>query len=146
MFEQFPGTVHVVCAEHHIRPRRAPLHDVAILLGEASRHHDLAAVFEFLPRLEVAEVAVELVVGVLADAAGVDDDNVSLSLVGHRNETVGIEQPSDSLGVVFVHLAPVGAHDIGAGHGREGYRRCPASIRHGIDSPLGRVRVVGDLP
>ena len=39
---------------------------------------------QLLPRLQVAEVAVELVVGVLADAAGVEHDDVGVGLVVDR--------------------------------------------------------------
>ena len=60
---------------------------------------------------------VELVVGVLTDAARVEHDDVGrLEIVG-RLHAVGDEQARDPLGVVLVHLAPVGAHEEAAGHG-----------------------------
>ena len=116
-------------------------HDVAILLGEAARHDDLAPVARGLPRLQVAEVAVELVVGVLADAARVEHDHVGVGLVGGRHQTVGLEQPGDALGVVLVHLAPVGADDVGAGHGPEAsgpHRRRGTSRRRSRNGPFAR--------
>ena len=62
-------------------------------------------------------MAVELVVGVLPDAARVEHDDVGrLEIVG-RLHAVGDEQPGDPLRVVLVHLAPVGAHEEAAGHG-----------------------------
>ena len=71
-------------------------------------------------RLQVAELAVELVVGVLPDAAGVEHDDVGVVLRGGRHQAVGLEQPGDALGVVLVHLAPVGADGVGpGGHGRK---------------------------
>ena len=74
-------------------------------------HDDLAAVLVALPRLQVSEVAVELVVGVLADAAGVEDDHVGVGLGVGAHEAVGLEQAGDPLGVVLVHLAPVGTNE-----------------------------------
>src|SRR5690606_2074152 len=74
-----------------------------------------------LPRTQVAEVAVELVVGVLADAARVEHDDVGVVLRLGADEPVGLEQAGDAFRVVLVHLAPVGAHDIAAGHARQGY-------------------------
>ncbi len=68
---------------------------------------------------ELAEVAVELVVGVLAHRAGVEDDDVrdGGALGGRDAREVdvagGLEQPGEALGVVHVHLAPVGAHVVG---------------------------------
>ena len=60
-------------------------HAVLVLLRQAAGHDDLAAVLLALPRLQVPEVAVQLVVGVLADAARVEDDHVGVVLgVGAR--------------------------------------------------------------
>ena len=60
------------------------------------------------------EVAVELVVGVLADRAGVEDDHVGLLADGHGGVPGILEQAGEALGVVDVHLAPVGADLVGA--------------------------------
>ena len=51
---------------------------VAVLLGQAAADHDLQPGRCVLQRLQVAEGAVELVVGVLPDAAGVEDDDVGV--------------------------------------------------------------------
>ena len=67
-----------------------------------------------LDRREVAEVAVELVVGVLPHRAGVEDDDVGLLVVGRGDVPRLLEQPGEPLGVVDVHLAPVGADLVGA--------------------------------
>ncbi len=64
---------------------------------------------------KVAEVAVELVVGVLPDAAGVEHDHVGVVEPVGGLHAVGLEQPGEPLRVVLVHLAPVGAHDVAAG-------------------------------
>ena len=61
-----------------------------------------------------AEVAVELVVRVLAHRAGVEDDDVRLAL-GDGHKTRLFEESGHPLGVVDVHLAAESAHLIGAG-------------------------------
>ena len=69
----------------------------------------------------MAEGAVELVVGVLPDAAGVEHHHVGVVDAVGRDQPVGLEQPRDPLGVVLVHLAPEGADEEAArlGHARQ---------------------------
>jgi len=114
--QQIDGSVHVVGAEHDI-DMTGPLADrVPVLLGETSADHDLETRSGGLDRLEVTEGAVELVVGVLADAAGVEDDDVGVIERGGGLHAVGLEQPGDALGVVLVHLTPEGADQVLLGH------------------------------
>ena len=103
-----------------IMPVSYPLLDeVAVLLGHAAPHRDLHALVAILARLQVTERAVELVVGVLADAAGVEHDDVGGVLRRGRDEAVGLEEAGDALGVVLVHLAPEGPDEVAlAGSGR----------------------------
>ena len=54
---------------------------------------------------QLAEARVELLLGALADAAGVDDDDVGVGRVVGRLEAGLLEQPRHPLGVVDVHLA-----------------------------------------
>ena len=68
-----------------------------------------------LDRAQVAEVAVEAVVGVLPDRAGVEHDDVGRVGVGGPHVAGVLQQAGDALGVVHVHLAAVGAHVVGAG-------------------------------
>ena len=53
----------------------------------------------------VAEVRGEALVGLLADRAGVEDEDVGLVLRRRLPEPEVLEQPPDALGVVRVHLA-----------------------------------------
>ena len=53
---------------------------------------------------EFAETRIELLLGVLADAAGVDDDDVGIGVVDCRLVAGLIEQPGHTLRVVNVHL------------------------------------------
>ena len=80
--EQHGQRADVVGAEHDVDPRR-PLGDRrAVLLRQAAADCDLHAGVRGLHRQQVAEVAVEPVVGVLPDRAGVEDDDVRVGAVG----------------------------------------------------------------
>src|SRR5660397_48551 len=81
---------------------------------------------QLLERLRPSEVSVELVVGVLTDAARVEDDDVGLLQVGRRLHPVGHQEAGDALGIVLVHLAAEGADVESA---RLGHR--PTSVRGG---------------
>jgi hypothetical protein len=69
----------VVRAEDHIDPRRLAQQRLPVLLGQAATDRDLHVGVAALARGQVAEVAVQLVVGVLADGAGVEDHHVGVS-------------------------------------------------------------------
>src|SRR5205823_1026829 len=99
----------VVGAEHDVDMAGPLAYPLAVLLGEASTDGDLEIRAALLQRLQTTQVAVELVVGVLPDAARVQDHDVGgLDVVG-RLETVGSQQTGDPLRVVLVHLAPEGS-------------------------------------
>jgi hypothetical protein len=121
--QQLDGPVHVVGAHDDVDVTGPGLDEVAVLLGQAAAHDDLEPGPGVLLRLQVTELAVELVVGVLTDAAGVEDHHVGVVLGRGGHEAVGLQQPGEPLGVVLVHLAPVGADGVGpGGHGQKGYR------------------------
>src|SRR5207302_1494942 len=82
--------------------------ELPVLLGQASPDGDLEVGPAPLQRLQVAEVPVELVVGVLPDAAGVEHDEVGLVGGADRLHPLLREQPGEALRVVLVHLAPEG--------------------------------------
>jgi hypothetical protein len=62
-----------------------------VLLGQATGDRDLKVGPLLLERLQVPEVAVQLVVGVLADAAGVEHDDVGIGQGGGPDQTVGLQ-------------------------------------------------------
>lgn len=127
--EQGRQRTDVVRAEHHVHPRGATEDDVLVLLGEAAADGDLHAGAALLDRGEVREVAVQLVVGVLADGAGVEHDQVRV-VVGVGPHVPGVfEETRDALGIVHVHLAAVGSDLITA-------HRAGALV--GADSRLGQ--------
>ncbi|MDQ0574993.1 hypothetical protein QFZ29_001216 [Agromyces albus] len=82
--EQARERPHVVRAEDDVDPWRLLEDDVLVLLREAAAHRDLHAGVAALDAREVTQVAVELVVSVLADGARVDDHDVGLGAVGRH--------------------------------------------------------------
>ena len=128
-----------VGADHHVDPRCLPLDQALILLREAAAHDDLEIGMPVLDRLQVPQVPVELVVGVLPDRAGVQHDHARLVDVVGGQHAVGHQQPSDALGIVLVHLAPEGADQVSAVHGTEGIRT-PDERAAGAHGAAARIR------
>ena len=111
----------VVGPEHDVDLTR-PLDDqVTVLLRQAAAYRDLEVGTAFFQALQPPELAVQLVVGVLAHAARVEHDDVGLvDLVGGLHP-VGGEEPGDPLGIVLVHLTSERADVEAAGlaHARQ---------------------------
>ena len=105
----------VVGAEDDVHPGRAARDLAAVLLRQAAADRDLHARPGVLHRAEVAEVAVELVVRVLPDRAGVEHDDVRGGAGGRAPVARVLQQAGQPLGVVHVHLAAVGADLVRAG-------------------------------
>ena len=122
---------HVVGAVHHVDPRGA-LRDLGALhLGQAAAHRDLHAVL--LLRQQMTQVPVQPVGRVLADRAGVEHDDVRDLVLARGPVTRLVQQAGQALGVVRVHLAPVGADLVGPAAcchtNRIGARRVSVSAR-----------------
>ncbi len=100
----------VVGAEDGVDMRRTLEQQLTVLLGEAASNGDLQTGAPLLDRLQLAEVPVQPVVGVLADAAGIEHDDVCLFQVVGSRHAVGCEHRGDALRVVLVHLAPEGTN------------------------------------
>src|SRR5690606_9923875 len=137
-FEQGRERAHVVGSEDHIDPWRLLEDDVLVFLGEASAHGDLHALVVALGARQVAERAIELVVGVLADRAGVDHHDVGFAVGLGPHIARGLERTGEALRAVHVHLAAEGAHLVGARSGLP-VLRGGVEQRHGADS-LRRAR------
>ncbi len=107
-----------LCADHDVGDARRPLEQRrAFLLRDATGDGDdrmMAALGAELAQL--AETRVELLLGALPDAAGVDDDDVRVGLVERGLEPGLIEQSRHPLGVVHVHLAAEGLDQVFARH------------------------------
>ena len=107
------GAVHVVRPHHHIDPRGTSLDNVFVLLRQATTHDDATTVLGVFPCLEVAQGAVQLVVGVLTNTAGVQHHDIGIGIIVCPRHSIGLQEACDSFGVVFVHLTPKGANYIG---------------------------------
>jgi hypothetical protein len=94
-------------AEHEIDDGRPPADLVMVKLRHASHHaHDHVRP----PRLDLAQFAElreDLVFGLLADRAGVEEDEVGVRFVFGQLVRLRLEQPRHPLGVVLVHLTAV---------------------------------------
>ena len=113
MIEQLDRSMDVVSAEHDI-DMTGPIADrVTILLGKTTPDSDLQTRLQLFEPLEMTQCAVQLVVSVFPDAARVEDDHIGIGLGVDTDETIGFEQPGDSLRIVLVHLTPEGLDQIG---------------------------------
>ena len=108
----------VVRAEHDVDPAHLLLNALAVLLGQAAADGDLQPGLGVHQLLEVPERPVQALIGVLADAAGVEHHDIRVLHGGRRLQAVSHQQSGEPLRVVLVHLAPEGADEIGAGHCR----------------------------
>jgi hypothetical protein len=94
-------------AEDQIDGRRAALDRVLVELRHAAHHADHEPGLLGLQQTKLAELREHLVLGLLADRAGVDEDQVGFGLVGGQLPALFPEQAGDPLRVVLVHLAAV---------------------------------------
>ncbi len=112
----------VVRAEHDVDPGGAPGDRGPLHLGQAAAHRDLHAGCGVLDREQVPQVAVQPVGGVLPHGAGVEHEHVGRGAAGSALVAGVLQQAGQPLGVVRVHLAPVGADLIRARRGvHDGY-------------------------
>ena len=93
-------------AERDVDEREPREHLVLDRLGPAAADADHAVGSLALEPLGLAEVSDEPVVGVLADRAGVEQDQVGLFAALGLAVAERLEHPLHPLGVVLVHLAP----------------------------------------
>ncbi len=135
-------TGEVVRPEDDVDPAHLLLDQFAVLLGQAAAHGDLEAGSGIDQLLETPERAVEPLVCVLPDAAGVEDDDIGLLHGGGGLHAVCHQEPGQPLRVVFVHLAPERADEIALRHRRSlrnqaAYDSPPCSVRSGPATPGG---------
>ncbi len=112
VIHQVEDPIEVVGPHHHVDPWGALPHQVPVLLRRTSPDHQQHLGVQVLDRLELAQVAVHPVVGVLPDGASVDVHHVGALDPGGRCHPVHLEQAGDPLRVVLVHLAPEGTDEV----------------------------------
>ena len=94
---------------------RVEVEDALLLrLGEAAADGDHEVGILPLAGTGVAQIRGQLGVRLLADRAGVEDDDVGVFLGGRLPETERLEHPLDALGVVAVHLTAEGGQVVAA--------------------------------
>ena len=114
--QELANAIDIVRAEHRRNVGRPGEDRPPLLLREATADGDLETGLALGKRLQLAEVTVELGVGVLADAAGVENDDIRLLDIRGPLETLGDKPGGDPLRVVLVHLAAECANEELAGH------------------------------
>ena len=112
--EEVCGMPDVVSPKDSVNPRRPLQHFLPVFLGKAAAYGDLHPGPELFERAQLAQVAVEAVVCVLADAARVENDDVGILDILRRDQTLGFEEAGQTLGIVLVHLAAKSAHMVTA--------------------------------
>src|SRR2546421_124997 len=90
----------------------------AVELRHAAHDADHEVRTRGLEPLELAELGEDLVLGLLANRAGVEQDDVGFALVGGELVVTLAEQAGNPLGVVLVHLAAVRDQVELVGHAR----------------------------
>lgn len=121
--EQLHCAVHIVGAENDVDMSGPTLQFLTVVLGETTADDDLEAGTLLLGRFQMTQGSVELVVGILPDAAGVEHDDICGISIEGGHKTISFEQAGDALGIMLIHLAPEGSDGVGLlGHSGSGYR------------------------
>ena len=103
----------VVGAEDHINVWGLLDDRLAVLLRQAATYGQLKVWVFLLLVEELRQRCVEAIIGILANGAGVENNNVGFSAL-RVNVTGSFEQASKTFGVVNVHLASEGANLVAA--------------------------------
>src|SRR5262245_40702666 len=126
----------------HDADERRPLQDLAPLeLGHAADDADHELGLAGLAPLHFAQPPVDLLDGLLPDAAGIEDDDVGVARVGRGLHAVVQQAPGDLLRVELVHLAAEGL-DEEAPRLRLRRGHCHSSGLAWASSSLAAARVV----
>ncbi len=98
-------------ADHDVDHRRAAHDLLALGLRHAARDRDLHRAAParglVLGDAQAAELGIDLFGGLLADVAGVEDDEVGILRAGRLHESFRSQRVHHALGIVDVHLAAI---------------------------------------
>jgi hypothetical protein len=128
--EPFAEVVNRARAERDVDERVTLEDPVALRLCVATADGDHGLWVTGLLCLRVAEVRGEALIGLLADGAGIEDEDVSLVGPCRFAQAELLEQAADALGVVRVHLAAE-RRDVVAAHHRKCTTARPLRFWHG---------------
>src|SRR5215218_911111 len=113
--EELGELVNLPRPERHVDERELAEDLVLDALGPAAADADHALGVALLERLRLVQVGDEPRVRLLADRAGVEEDQISVLAGGRLRVAERLEHALHALGVVLVHLAPEGG-DVEALH------------------------------
>ena len=131
--DEFGQAVQGLRAEDHVDKGRARNDGLAFLAGHAAAHADDQFGSGRLHGPEVAQVGEDLLLGLLADGTGVEQDDVGLVRVVGQLGALGLgQQVGHPFAVVGVHLAPEGAQVEFSAHAVVSLRRPGRGLRHGV--------------
>jgi hypothetical protein len=118
-FSQYVAqSVELMGAEHDVHVRHALYQRRPLLLGYAPDHGNDERRLALLERFEPAEIAKSLLLGLLPDGAGVQDNDIRLSGLFRSRITPFEQFGVELLGIQVIHLAPIGEDLHEAFHGR----------------------------
>ena len=120
--------VHLAGPEGDVDEREAREDLVLERLGPAAADADHAGRVLALEAAGLAEMGDQVVVGGLADRAGVEEDQVGLRALRRLGVAERLEHAAHVLGVVLVHLAAERGHVVALGHG-DGPGRGSSAVR-----------------
>ena len=128
-FEHRGNHAKIVGPEHKVDMREALENSISHLLCHAPADADHATRPLILPDTQPPEVAVQLLLCFIADRTGVNDQHVRIRLRFRSLQTAVMQQVLELLGIVDVHLAPIGANRVAASPhiGRNTTRGLPLS-------------------
>ena len=122
--DEFGQAVQGLRAEDHVDKGGAREDGLAFLTGHAAAHADDQLGAGRLHGPEVAQVGEDLLLGLLADGTGVEQDDVGLVRVVGQLGALGLgQQVGHPFAVVGVHLAPEGAQVEFSAHAVVSLRR-----------------------
>ena len=85
-----------------------------VFLSKTPAHRNLHAWVLSFDRYEVTQVAIELVISIFTNSAGVEHDQIRRSALFELDVASFLEHAGKALRVMDIHLAAVGTHFIGA--------------------------------
>ncbi|CAB4602333.1 unannotated protein [freshwater metagenome] len=105
----------VVGSNHNIDVARSLRDLLAVFLRQATADNNFHVRARFFEGLKPTKMAIELVVGILTNTAGIEHHNIGRFIGIGEHQAVGFEQARDAFRIVLVHLTPIGADGIAAG-------------------------------
>ena len=114
--EHFIQVADIARSHDEVDPRRAAADGLPFLLRHAAAHADPDAVALLLELAQPAEVREDFLLRLVADRAGVEQDEVRLRLIVDAAVAAQLETAAEALAVEIVHLTAPGFDEEGLTH------------------------------